>query len=63
MACVGKGSSCHDHGVLIGTPSGVSGTGRVLLCGDGCLKEWTVVNQCRTDDGGPGDQTNPQNPV
>ena len=40
-------------------PLGSFGTGRVLLCGDGCLKEWTVVNQCRTDDGGPGDAPQP----
>ncbi len=40
-------------------PLGSFGTGRVLLCGDGCLKEWTVVNQVRTDDGGPGDAPQP----
>lgn len=40
-------------------PLGSLGTGRVLLCGDGALKEWTVVNQCRSDDGGPGDAPRP----
>lgn len=31
----------------------------MLLAGDGTLKEWTVVNQCRSDDGGPGDAPQP----
>ena len=42
-------------------PLGSFGTGRVLLCGDGTLKEWTVVNQVRGDDGGPGDAPQPLN--
>ena len=40
-------------------PLGGFGCGRVLLCGDGTLKEWTVVNQCRSDDGGPWDARQP----
>ena len=42
-------------------PLGGFGCGRVLLAGDGTLKEWTVVNQCRADDGGPGDAPQPLN--
>jgi hypothetical protein len=42
-----------DHLAACNFPLGGFGCGRVLLCGDGTLKEWTVVNRCRTDDGGP----------
>ena len=44
-----------EHLAACNFPLGSFGTGRILLCGDGTMKEWTVVNQVRTDDGGPGD--------
>jgi hypothetical protein len=37
-------------------PLGSFGCGRVLLCGDGTLQDWTIVNQFRNSDGGPGDE-------
>jgi hypothetical protein len=40
-------------------PLGSFGCGRILLCGDGTMKEWTVVNIYRHDDGGPGDAPEP----
>ena len=48
-----------EHLQACNFPLGSFGTGRVLLCGDGTMKEWTVVNQVRTDDGGPGDAPQP----
>jgi len=48
-----------EHLAACNFPLGSFGTGRILLCGDGTMKEWTVVNQVRTDDGGPGDAPQP----
>ena len=36
-------------------PLGGFGTGRLVLCGDGTLQDWAILNQCRADDGGPND--------
>ena len=48
-----------EHLCACNFPLGGFGCGHVLLCGDGTLKDWTVVNQCRQDDGGPGDAPSP----